>query len=108
VKVDAPTPNMAGPAEPVPTVIGMAKDNPLIAEGEPMSVAPPPDLSDTLSVQAVKGEPTPEPPVSSTVVEPTRPRRSSMKGGRAAELAPAPAPATATPESDVKVIKIDA
>jgi hypothetical protein len=113
VKVDAPTPNMAGPAEPVPTVIGMAKDNPLIAEGEPMSVAPPPDLSDTLSVQAVKGEPTPEPPVSSTVVEPTRPlgppgpRRSSMKGGRAAEAAPA-APATATPESDVKVIKIDA
>jgi hypothetical protein len=31
-----------------------------------------------------------------------------MKGGRAAELAPAPATATATPESDVKVIKIDA
>ena len=113
VKVDAPTPNMAGPAEPVPTVISEAGDNPLIAEGEPMSAAPPPDLSDTLSVQAVKGEPTPEPPVSSTVVEPTRPlgppgpRRSSMKGGRAAELVPA-APATATPESDVKVIKIDA
>ena len=109
VKVDAPTPDMAGPAEPVPTVIGMAKDNPLIAEGEPM-----PDLSDTLSVQAVKGEPTPEPPVP-TVVEPNRPRRSSMKGGRAAEVAPAAVPAAAsaaapaaTPESDVKVIKIDA
>jgi len=107
VKVDAPTPNMAGPAEPVPTVIGMAKDNPLIAEGEPM-----PDIDDTLSVQAVKGEPTPEPPVSSTVVEPNRPRRSSMKGGRAAEAeAPAVAAAAAVaaaPESDVKVIKIDA
>ena len=113
VKVDAPTPNMAGPAEPVPTVIGMAKDNPLIAEGEPML-----DLSNTLSVQAVKDEPTPEPPVSSTVVEPIRPlgppraRRSSMKGGRAAEAeAPAVAAAAAVaaaPESDVKVIKIDA
>ena len=104
VKVDAPTPNMAGPAEPVPTVIGMAKDNPLIAEGEPM-----PDIDDTSSVQAVKGEATPEPPVSSVVPE-NRPRRSSMKGGRAAETAtPAVAAATpATPESDVKVIKIDA
>jgi hypothetical protein len=119
VKVDAPTPNMAGPAEPVPTVISEAGDNPLIAESEPMSTVVAPDISNTSSVQAVKGEATPEPPVSSVVPE-NRPRRSSMKGGRAAELTPAP-PATAaaattaapaapaaTPESDVKVIKIDA
>ena len=106
VKVDAPTPNMAGPAEPVPTVISEAGDNPLIVEGAE-SLEPAANLNDTSSVKAVKDEPTPEPPAPITV-EP-RPRRSSMKGGRAAEAAQPVEPAQEpVPESDVKVIKIDA
>jgi hypothetical protein len=100
VKVSAPTPNMAGPAEPVPTVISEATDNPLIPEG---AVTPDEaqNVNDAVSVQAVKGEPT-------AVASPAapRPRRSSMKGGRAAD---AQIPSTEIPsEADVKVIKIDA
>jgi len=100
VKVSAPTPNMAGPAEPVPTVISEATDNPLIPEG---AVTPDeaPNVNDAVSVQAVKGEPT----VVASPAAP-RPRRSSMKGGRAAD---AQIPSTEIPsEADVKVIKIDA
>jgi len=92
VKVDAPTPEMAGPAEPVPTVISEAKENPLI------------DETDTSSVAAVKDEPTPPAPI-----EP-KPRRSSMKGGRAAEAAESVTESKPAPveEADIKVIKIDA
>ena len=92
VKVDAPTPEMAGPAEPVPTVISEAKENPLI------------DETDTSSVAAVKDEPTPPAPI-----EP-KPRRSSMKGGRAAEAAESVTESKPAPveEEDIKVIKIDA
>jgi len=106
VKVNAPTPDMAGPAESVPTVISEAGDNPLIAEGTPM-----PEV-DATSVQAVKGEPSPvelkvETPASITTE--LRPRRSSMKGGRAAAAETVVDPATAaSSDADVKVIKIDA
>ena len=107
VKVNAPTPDMAGPAESVPTVISEAGDNPMIAEGTPM-----PEV-DATSVQAVKGEPS---PVESKVETPAsittelRPRRSSMKGGRAAAAETVVDPAAVEPSSDadVKVIKIDA
>jgi len=117
VKVSAPTPNMAGPAEPVPTVISEAGDNPLIAEGAPLPVpnldamsvlavkdTPSPDINDAVSVQAVKGEATPDAPAKPGVE--IRPRRSSMKGGRAAD---AQTPSAEIPsDADVKVIKIDA
>jgi len=119
VKVSDPTPNMAGPAEPVPTVISEAGDNPLIAEGEPLPVpnldamsvqavkdTPSPDVNDAASVQAVKGEPTAEAPAKSDVE--IRPRRSSMKGGRAAETNAQTPSAEIPSDSDVKVIKIDA
>ena len=100
VKVSDPTPNMAGPAEPVPTVISEATDNPLIAEGAPLTEEAP-NVNDAVSVQAVKGEPTVE-----ALPAAPRPRRSSMKGGRAAD---AQIPSTEIPsEADVKVIKIDA
>ena len=106
VKVDAPTPNMAGPAEPVPTVISEATDNPLIAEGAPLPL-PSLNIDDVSSVQAVRGEPTVTgvPPVPVEL----KPRRSSMKGGRAAVQAPEPEKAVEIQnEDDVKVIKIDA
>ena len=91
---------MAGPAEPVPTVISEATDNPLIAEGAPLTEEAP-NVNDAVSVQAVKGEPTVE-----ALPAAPRPRRSSMKGGRAAD---AQIPSTEIPsEADVKVIKIDA
>ena len=100
VKVSDPTPNMAGPAEPVPTVISEATDNPLIAEGAPLTEEAP-NVNDAVSVQAVKGEPTVE-----ALPAAPRPRRSSMKGGRVAD---AQIPSTEIPsEADVKVIKIDA
>jgi len=99
----------------VPTVISEAGDNPLIAEGAPM-----PEV-DALSARAVNGEPSPvttevptaEPKVETpaSITTEIRPRRSSMKGGRAAAVAEevvAPDAVEPSSDADVKVIKIDA
>ena len=85
-----PTPEMPGPASVLPKVILEA------GEGAPM---PPPDLP---------AAPAPAATAAAIPIAEKRPRRSSMKGGRAAELT------TQTPSPDiqagdtVKVIKIDA
>jgi hypothetical protein len=99
-----PTPEMPGPAQPVPTVIREATDNPLIAEGDSMPTLP---MDDAVSIQAVKGEPTPDIASPVPVDAEARPRRSSMKGGRAAVNAQTPSSEFVAGDN-VKVIKIDA
>jgi hypothetical protein len=87
-----PTPEMPGPATVLPKVILEA------GEGAPM---PPPDLP---------AAPAPTATAAAIPIAEKRPRRSSMKGGRAAELTTT----TQTPSPEiqagdtVKVIKIDA
>ena len=85
-----PTPDMPGPATVLPTVISEA------SEGAPM---PPPDLP---------AAPAPAATAAEIPIAEKRPRRSSMKGGRAAEISTPPSTPEIQAGDTVKVIKIDA